>query len=87
MPFEAETIEGVVAGHVDTPLTPPNHVNPAITQPTSEAIVIAMAKSPLERYPTYDDFIMALTAARSQLLVSTYRAGEGGGGGGKWWKR
>src|SRR5688572_17594978 len=88
VPFEAETAEGVVAGHVDTPLTPPDHVVRSITQPTSEAIVISMAKSPLQRFPTYDDFIMALTAARSKLLVSTYREGEGGGGGGgRWWKR
>lgn len=88
VPFEAETAEGVVAGHVDTPLTPPDHVVRTITEPTSEAIVIAMAKSPLQRFPTYDDFIMALTAARSKLLVSTYREGEGGGGGGgRWWKR
>jgi eukaryotic-like serine/threonine-protein kinase len=83
VPFEAETAEGVVAGHVETPLTPPNHVNPAITEPASEAIAITMAKSPLERFPTYDDLIMALTAARSKLLVSTY----GGGGKGKWWNR
>lgn len=88
VPFEAETAEGVVAGHVHTALTPPNHVNPAITQPTNDAIVVAMAKNPLERFPTYDNFIMALTAARSQLLVNTYRPGEsGGGGGGRWWNR
>jgi serine/threonine protein kinase len=84
VPFEAETAEGVVAGHVETPLTPPNHVNPAITEPTSEAIAIAMAKSPLQRFPTYDDFIMALTAARSKLYVSMHM---GGGGKGKWWNR
>src|SRR5436190_2769622 len=84
-PFEAETIDGVIAGHVETPLTPPNHVNPAITEPASEAIGIAMAKNPHERFPTYDDFIMALTAARSKLLVSTYGgSSSGGGGGGKW---
>ena len=86
VPFEAETIDGVVAGHVETPLTPPNHVNPAITEPTSEAIAIAMNKNPLERFPTYDDFIMALTAARSKLLVSTYGGGSSSTGG-KWWKR
>lgn len=87
VPFEAETAEGVVAGHVETPLTPPNHVNPAITEPTSEAIAVAMAKNPLDRFRNYDDFIMALTAARSHLLVSTYNKESGGGGGGKWWKR
>jgi hypothetical protein len=32
-----------------------------------------MAKNPAERYLSYDEFIMALTAARSQLLVSQYQ--------------
>ncbi len=89
VPFEAETIEGVITGHVETALTPPNRVNPAITEPTSEAIAISMNKNPLDRFPTYDDFIMALTAARSRLLVSTYGGGGGNSssGSGKWWKR
>jgi eukaryotic-like serine/threonine-protein kinase len=69
VPFEAETIEQVVAGHVHTPLTPPNEVNLSITQPTSDAICTAMAKNPDDRFPTYDDFSMALEAARSYLLV------------------
>ncbi len=73
VPFEAPTVEEVVAGHVHTPLTPPNQVVPEVTQPTSDALSISMAKNPGERYATYDDFIMALTAARSQLLVQTFR--------------
>jgi serine/threonine protein kinase len=73
VPFEAPTVEEVVAGQVHTPLTPPNFVLPEITQPTSDALCIAMAKTPGERYPTYDDLIMALTAARSQLLVQKFR--------------
>ena len=88
VPFEAETIEDVVSSHVHTPLTPPMRVNPNITQPTNDAIATAMAKNPAERYPTYDDFIMALTAARSQLLVQKYRSHGGAQSGGKsWWKR
>ena len=54
------------------------------------AIMIAMAKRPSDRYPTYDDLIMALTAARSQLLVHKFRhPGPSGGstGGKSWWKR
>jgi serine/threonine protein kinase len=72
-PFEAPTVEEVVAGQVHTPLTPPHLVRPEITQPTSEVLCVAMAKSPAERYQSYDDFIMALTAARSQLLVQKFR--------------
>ena len=69
VPFEAPTVEEVISAHVNTPLTPPNLVVPEITQSTSDALMIAMAKNPSERFATYDDFIMAFTAARSQLLV------------------
>jgi eukaryotic-like serine/threonine-protein kinase len=94
VPFEADTIEDVVASHVHTPLTPPNLVNPAITGPTSEAICIALAKNPAERYASYADLRMALEAARSQLLVQKYvdQGGEDTGSGGQasgrsWWRR
>lgn len=70
VPFEAPTIEEVVAAHVHTPLTPPNRVVPEITQPTSDAIVRAMAKNPADRFQSYDEFRMVLEAARSQFLVS-----------------
>jgi len=88
-PFEASSAEEVVAAHVHTPLTPPNAVNPNISQPTSDAIVKAMAKSPADRYQSYDEFIMALTAARSQYLYNTLvrRQGEKSGGIKGWFRR
>jgi eukaryotic-like serine/threonine-protein kinase len=76
VPFEAPTVDEVVAAHVHTPLTPPNLVVPEITQATSDALVCAMAKRPEDRYQSYDEFIMALTASRSQLLVNQYRNQE-----------
>jgi len=91
VPFEAPSIEAVIAAHIHTPLTPPNKVVPEITQPTSDALSQAMAKSPAERFRTYDEFIMALTAARSQLLVNHFRSqGTGGtkpGTARSWWRR
>ena len=69
VPFEAATVEEVIIAQVQTPLTPPNLVVPEITQATSDALVKAMAKNPAERFLSYDEFIMALTAARSHLLV------------------
>ena len=88
VPFEAPTVEEVVAAHIHTPLTPPSQVIPEITQPTSDALVIAMAKSPAERYRTYDDFRMAMEAARSQLLIGQMRAKkETGSVGRNWWRR
>lgn len=49
-----------------------------------------MAKLPASRFQSYDDFIMALTAARSQLLVKQFNmaqtsASEPKGKG--WWRR
>jgi serine/threonine protein kinase len=76
VPFEAPTVEELIAAHVHTPLTPPNHVRPDITQPTSDALWQAMAKNPADRFHSYDEFIMALTAARSQLLVARFRPGQ-----------
>ena len=73
VPFEAASIDEVIAAHIHTPLTPPHLVVPEITRPTSEALVRAMAKNPAERFQTYDEFIMAMTAARSQLLVNQFR--------------
>jgi serine/threonine protein kinase len=68
-PFEAPTVEDLIAAQVQMPLTPPNLVVPDITQLTSDALVQALAKNPADRFLSYDEFIMALTAARSQLLV------------------
>jgi serine/threonine protein kinase len=68
VPFDAPTPEEVVQAHVYTPLRPPNEVEPGISQPTSDALARALAKNPGERFLSYDEFIMALEAARSQLL-------------------
>jgi serine/threonine protein kinase len=91
VPFEAPTVEAVVAAHIHTPLTPPNHVAPEISQPTSDALARAMAKHPAERFQSYDEFIMSLEAARSQLLVSQLRNQDGiaapARGKASWWRR
>lgn len=93
VPFEAPTVEAVIAAHIHTPLTPPNQVVPEISEPTSDALARAMAKSPLERFQSYDEFIMALEASRSTLLVNQLRnqtgvaPAAGGGKTGRWWRR
>jgi len=89
VPFEAATVEEVIAAHVQTPLTPPNLVVPEVTQPTSDALLKAMAKNPAERFLSYDEFIMALTASRSQLLVKQYQSPQAPKPKSltSWWKR
>jgi serine/threonine protein kinase len=74
VPFDAPTVEEVIIAQVQTPLTPPNLVVPEVSQPTSDALVKAMSKNPAERFLSYDEFIMSLTAARSQLLVRQYQS-------------
>ncbi|HEV2455080.1 MAG TPA: serine/threonine-protein kinase [Verrucomicrobiae bacterium] len=68
VPFDAPTVEELVEAQVRTQLTPPNLVVPEITQPTSDALVRSLAKNPADRFLSYDEFIMALEAARSLLL-------------------
>jgi serine/threonine protein kinase len=68
VPFDAPTVEAVVAAHVHTPLTPPNDVIPEITQATSDALVKVLAKKPQDRFLSYDEFSSALYMSRAQLL-------------------
>src|SRR5947208_4709235 len=60
VPFEAPSVEELVAAHVTTPVTPPNLVVPEITQRTSDALLKVMAKNPADRYLSYDEFTAAL---------------------------
>ena len=76
VPFEAPTVNDVALAHVEQPLTPPIEELEDIQPETNEAICKAMAKSPDDRFQSYNEFIMALTAARSNLLVKKYRGSE-----------
>ena len=89
VPFEAPTVEELVAAHVHTPLTPPNLVLPEITHPTSDTLVKVMAKNPADRFLSYDEFRMALEAARTQLLVQRYAQADSPKPKSKtsWWRR
>jgi len=77
VPFDAPTVEEVVMAQVQTPLRPPIEVVPEISQPTSDALCRALAKNPADRFLSYDEFIMALEAARS-LLLRQQTQSEGG---------
>jgi serine/threonine protein kinase len=72
VPFEAEADDAILMAHVNVPVTPPDQVVTEVTHPTSEAILKILAKSPVERFQSYDELIMALTAARSKLLFARY---------------
>ena len=90
VPFEAPTVDELVAAHVHTPLTPPNMVIPEVTQATSDALVRVLAKNPADRFLSYDEFKMSLELARSQLLIQQSRQGPPGSSGKSktsWWRR
>lgn len=89
VPFEAPTVEDLVAAHVHTPVTPASLVLPEVTQPTSDALLKVMAKDPAERYLSYDEFRMALELARSQLLIhqTTQVPPASPGKKTSWWRR
>lgn len=69
VPFEAPTVDELVAAHVYTPLTPPNLVVPDVSEQTSIAIQTMMAKNPEERFHTYEEAMYALEQARSYVLI------------------
>jgi len=70
VPFDAPTVEELVAAHVHTALTPPNLVLPEITQPTSDALMRVLAKNPADRFLSYDEFRITFEISRSQLLIA-----------------
>ncbi len=95
VPFEAPTANDVVAAHVHTEPTAPNQVLPEVTEATSDAILTTLAKNPADRFLSYDEFRMALEAARSQLFVARYMSSteeredvtDPDGKGKSWWRR
>jgi serine/threonine protein kinase len=70
VPFEAPTVEELVAAHVHTPVTPPNLVVPEISQPTSDALLRAMSKNPSDRFLSYDELMNTFATARGQWLIA-----------------
>ena len=90
VPFEAPSVEELVAAHVHTALTPPNLVLTEITQRTSDALVKVLAKNPADRFLSYDEFKMELESCRTYLLIQqTQQQNPGKGLKSKtsWWKR
>lgn len=72
VPFTGEDPTSIAQAHTLYELTPPSQIV-EITEATNDAIVRAMAKEPEERFQSYDEFIMALEAARSHLLIQRFR--------------
>lgn len=75
LPFTGDSPSEIAQAHVDQNVTAPIELV-RISEATNEAILRGMEKDPSHRFPTYDDFIMALEAARSHLLIQRYASGH-----------
>jgi len=65
VPFEAGSPSDVMKKHLKEPLTPPDHINTALTAGISEVIEVMMAKNRDERYRNMEDVMGDLKAVRN----------------------
>ena len=64
VPFEATTPAEVMKKHLREPLTPPDHINTALSAGISEVIETMMAKEKKDRYSTVEELLDDLQAVR-----------------------
>src|SRR3954463_14284847 len=63
-PFEGDTPSAVMHKHLRQPLTPPDHINTALSSGIGEIIEVAMAKNRDERYHGTEEMLEDLKAVR-----------------------
>ncbi len=64
VPFEASTPAEVMKKHLKEPLTPPDHINTALSQGVAEVIEVMMAKNKQDRYSNVEEALVDLEAVR-----------------------
>lgn len=64
-PFEADTPAAVMHKHLKAPLTPPDHINTALSSGVGEIIEVAMAKRREDRYSSMEDMLADLRSVRA----------------------
>lgn len=64
-PFEAETPSAVMHKHLKEPLTPPDHINTALSAGISEIIEVSMAKRREDRYTSTEEMLEDVKAVRN----------------------
>ncbi len=64
-PFEADSPTAVMHKHLREPLTPPDHINTALSAGIAEVAEVAMAKNREERYASTRDMLEDLLAIRN----------------------
>lgn len=64
-PFDGESPSAVMHKHLREPLTPPDHINVALSSGISEIIEVSMAKNRDERYQSTEDMLEDLQLVRA----------------------
>jgi len=64
-PFDGESPSAVMHKHLREPLTPPDHINVALSSGISEIIEVTMSKNRDERYQSTEDFLEDLQLVRA----------------------
>jgi tetratricopeptide (TPR) repeat protein len=76
VPFRGDTPLATLALQVNAPVPKLRGLNPAVPEAVEAVVERALAKDPAQRYPTAEEFRLALIAAcdeaRSAMAVSTY---------------
>lgn len=67
VPFEGDASVAIALQHINQPVPRPSSVNPTVPPALDEIVVKAMAKSPVERFASADEFSHALERARDNL--------------------
>jgi len=65
VPFEAKTPAEVMKKHLKVPITPPDHLNTALSAGISEVIEVMMAKKRDNRYNNIEELLIDLDAVKS----------------------
>jgi len=73
-PFQADTPFGMMFKHVDETPPAPCRVNPTLPERVERVLLRALAKDPVQRYPSAPELVRAMRAALSTLPDATLDA-------------
>ena len=65
VPFEGSSPSEVMRKHLKEPLTPPDHINTALSAGIAEVIEVMMAKKKQDRYNNVEELLLDLKAVRN----------------------
>ena len=79
-PFSGATASQIMQKHVKSPLTPPDHVNAALSAGVSEVVEVMMGKHPRDRYQSTADLLLDLRAVAGGAppRIARERSGKAG---------